>query len=191
MVCNFSKPVGDKPSLLSFDEMETFMHEFGHAMHCLLTDCTYPSLSGTSVKRDFVEMPSQVMENWCYEPEFLNTFARHYLTNDTIPGDYIRKIKAAEKYLAGWLCVRQLNLGWIDLAFHTLQEPIEGRIDEYEHSRMKELQPIVFAGGACMFNRRLVCSRIDAARKACVPITNYGVFLAKMAGILDRISIPE
>ena len=143
VVCNFSKPVGDKPSLLSFDEMETFMHEFGHAMHCLLTDCTYPSLSGTSVKRDFVEMPSQVMENWCYEPEFLNTFARHYLTNDTIPGDYIRKIKAAEKYLAGWLCVRQLNLGWIDLAFHTLQEPIEGRIDEYEHSRMKELQPIV------------------------------------------------
>ena len=93
VVCNFSKPVGDKPALLSFDEMETFMHEMGHAMHCLLTDCTYPSLSGTSVKRDFVEMPSQVMENWCYEPAFLNSFARHYQTNDTIPGEYIRKIK--------------------------------------------------------------------------------------------------
>ncbi len=143
IVCNFSKPVGDKPALLSFDELETFMHEFGHAIHCLLTDCTYPSLSGTNVKRDFVEMPSQVMENWCYEPQFLNTFARHYETGDTIPGEYIKKIKAAETYLAGWLCLRQLNLGLVDMSFHTLQEKIVGRIDEYEHSRMKELLPVV------------------------------------------------
>ena len=143
IVCNFSKPVGDKPALLSFGEMETFMHEFGHAIHCLLTDCTYPSLSGTSVKRDFVEMPSQVMENWCYEPAFLSTFARHYETGDTIPAEYIEKIKAAEKYLAGWLCVRQLNLGMVDMAFHTITEPITGRIDEFEHQRMRELQPVV------------------------------------------------
>lgn len=143
VVCNFSKPVGDKPALLSFDEMETFMHEMGHAMHCLLTDCTYPSLSGTSVKRDFVEMPSQVMENWCYEPAFLNSFARHYQTNDTIPGEYIRKIKEAEKYLAGWLCLRQLNLGLVDFAFHTLQEPIEGSIEEFENKHMRELLPPV------------------------------------------------
>ncbi len=143
VVCNFSKPVGDKPALLSFDEVETFMHEFGHAMHGMLSDCTYPSISGTSVKRDFVELPSQVMENWCYEPEFLNTFARHYQTGATIPMDYIRKIRAAEKYLAGWLCVRQLSLGLVDFGFHTITEPIEGPIEDFERKHMKELLPAV------------------------------------------------
>ena len=143
VVCNFSKPVGDKPALLSFDEVETFMHEFGHAMHGMLSDCTYPSLSGTSVKRDFVELPSQVMENWCYESQFLNTFARHYLTGDTVPGEYIQKIKAAEKYLAGWLCVRQLSLGLVDFAFHSITEPIVDPIEEFERQHMVELLPPV------------------------------------------------
>lgn len=143
VVCNFSKPVGDKPALLSFDEVETFMHEFGHAMHGMLSDCTYPGVSGTSVKRDFVELPSQVMENWCYEPEFLNTFARHYQTGATIPMEYIQKIRAAEKYLAGWLCVRQLSLGLVDFAFHTITEPIEGPIEVFERAHMKELLPAV------------------------------------------------
>ncbi|MBR3987291.1 MAG: M3 family metallopeptidase [Bacteroidales bacterium] len=143
VVCNFSKPVGDKPALLSFDEVETFMHEFGHAMHGMLSDCTYPSISGTSVKRDFVELPSQVMENWCYEPEFLNTFARHYQTGATIPLDYIQKIRAAEKYLAGWLCVRQLSLGLADFGFHTITKPIEGPIEDFERLHMKELLPAV------------------------------------------------
>ncbi len=143
VVCNFSKPVGDKPALLSFDEVETFMHEFGHAMHGMLSDCTYPSISGTSVKRDFVELPSQVMENWCYEPEFLNTFARHYQTGATIPMDYIQKIRAAEKYLAGWLCIRQLSLGLADFGFHTITEPIEGPIEDFERKHMKELLPAV------------------------------------------------
>ena len=143
VVCNFSKPVGDKPALLSFDEVETFMHEFGHAMHGMLSDCTYPGVSGTSVKRDFVELPSQVMENWCYEPEFLNTFARHYQTGATIPMEYIQKIRAAEKYLAGWLCVRQLSLGLVDFAFHTITEPIEGPIEVFERAHMKELLPSV------------------------------------------------
>lgn len=143
VVCNFSKPVGDKPALLSFDEVETFMHEFGHAMHGMLSDCTYPGVSGTSVKRDFVELPSQVMENWCYEPEFLNTFARHYQTGATIPMEYIQKIRASEKYLAGWLCVRQLSLGLVDFAFHTITEPIEGPIEVFERAHMKELLPAV------------------------------------------------
>ena len=143
VVCNFSKPVGNKPALLSFDEVETFMHEFGHAMHGMLSDCTYPGTSGTNVKRDFVELPSQVMENWCYEPQFLNTFAKHYQTGDTIPGEYIKKIKSAEKYLAGWLCVRQLSLGLVDFAFHTLSIPIEGPIEDYERQHMKELLPPV------------------------------------------------
>jgi len=141
VVCNFSKPVGDKPALLSFDEVETFMHEFGHAMHGMLTDCTYPSTSGTNVKRDFVELPSQVMENWCYEPQFLNTFAKHYQTGDTIPGDYIKKIKAAEKYLAGWLCLRQLNLGMIDMAYHSITSPIEGKMEAFELEHSMDLLP--------------------------------------------------
>ena len=93
------------------------------------------------MKRDFVELPSQVMENWCYEPEFLNTFARHYQTGATIPLDYIQKIRAAEKYLAGWLCVRQLSLGLADFGFHTITKPIEGPIEDFERLHMKELLP--------------------------------------------------
>ena len=120
VVCNFSKPTADTPSLLRFSEVETFMHEMGHAMHGMLSDVQYESLSGTNVKRDFVEMPSQVMENWCYEPEFLNTFARHYRTCESLPTEFIDKIRAAQNHLAGWLCLRQLNLGFTDIAFHTL-----------------------------------------------------------------------
>ena len=120
VVCNFSKPTADTPSLLRFSEVETFMHEMGHAMHGMLSNVQYESLSGTNVKRDFVEMPSQVMENWCYEPEFLNTFARHYRTGESLPTEFIDKIRAAQNHLAGWLCLRQLNLGFTDIAFHTL-----------------------------------------------------------------------
>ena len=120
VVCNFSKPTADTPSLLRFNEVETFMHEMGHAMHGMLSDVQHESLSGTNVKRDFVEMPSQVMENWCYEPEFLNTFARHWQTGEPLPSEYIDKIRAAQNHLAGWLCLRQLNLGYTDIAFHTL-----------------------------------------------------------------------
>ena len=121
VVCNFTKSSADRPSLLTFDEMETFMHEMGHAMHGMLSDVRYPSVSGTNVRHDFVEMPSQVMENWCYEPEFLNTFAFHYQTGEPIPTEYIDKIRRAERYLAGWLCVRQLNFGLSDNRF--LLEP--------------------------------------------------------------------
>ena len=121
VVCNFSKPTADTPSLLRFSEVETFMHEMGHAMHGMLSDVQYESLSGTNVKRDFVEMPSQVMENWCYEPEFLCTFARHYKTGEPLPTEYVEKIRAAQNHLAGWLCLRQLNLGMTDIAFHTVQ----------------------------------------------------------------------
>jgi len=119
VVCNFSKPTADAPSLLRFGEVETFMHEMGHAMHGMLSQVQYESLSGTNVKRDFVEMPSQVMENWCYEPEFLATFARHYKTGEPLPTEYIDKIRAAQNHMAAWLCLRQLNLGYTDIAFHT------------------------------------------------------------------------
>ena len=144
IVCNFTKPVGEKPSLLSFDEVETFMHEFGHAMHGMLSDVHYPSVSGTSVRHDFVEMPSQVMENWCYETSFLNTFARHYQSGEPIPEEYIMKIRRCQQYHAGYLCLRQLNLGMTDMAFHTITEPLhEGtRADIFEHTIMKELLPV-------------------------------------------------
>ncbi|MBQ9588096.1 MAG: M3 family metallopeptidase [Bacteroidales bacterium] len=143
IVCNFAKPVGDTPSLLSFDELTTFMHEFGHAMHGMLSRVHYPSLSGTSVKRDFVEMPSQVMENWCYEPEFLATFAQHYLTGETIPDEYVEKIVRSKYFMSGWLFLRQLNFGLTDMAFHTLEAPLTVAPEALEHSVMHELLPVV------------------------------------------------
>lgn len=148
VVCNFTKPVEGKPSLLSFDEVETFMHEMGHAMHGMLSDVHYPSVSGTNVLHDFVEMPSQVMENWCYEKAFLDTFAQHYQTGETLPELYIEKIRRSENYLAGWLCVRQLNFGMTDMAYHTLHEPLDEKIEAFEHRNMTELLPVI--EGTCM-----------------------------------------
>lgn len=142
VVCNFSKPTADRPALLSFGEVETFMHEMGHAMHGLLSDVAYESLSGTNVKRDFVEMPSQLMENWCYEPQFLATFARHYQTGEPLPQEYVAKIRAAQNHMAGWLCLRQLNLGQTDIAFHTAAS-VHGRAEEVEAAAMTNLVPRV------------------------------------------------
>lgn len=144
VVCNFSKPTSDTPSLLRFSEVETFMHEMGHAMHGMLSEVQYESLSGTNVKRDFVEMPSQVMENWCYEPEFLATFARHYKTGEPLPNEYIEKIRAAQNHLAGWLCLRQLNLGYTDMAFHTMKaESGKWKAESVEAAAMTNLLPRV------------------------------------------------
>ena len=144
VVCNFSKPTADTPSLLRFSEVETFMHEMGHAMHGMLSEVQYESLSGTNVKRDFVEMPSQVMENWCYEPEFLATFAHHYKTGEPLPTEYINKIRAAQNHMAGWLCLRQLNLGFTDIAFHTMgTESGEWRAENIEAAAMTNLLPRV------------------------------------------------
>ncbi len=144
VVCNFSKPTSDTPALLRFSEVETFMHEMGHAMHGMLSDVQYESLSGTNVKRDFVEMPSQVMENWCYEPEFLNTFARHYQTGEPLPAEYVEKIRAAQNHMAGWLCLRQLNLGFTDIAFHTVPDgSTVGKAEAVEASAMTNLLPRV------------------------------------------------
>ena len=144
VVCNFSKPTANEPSLLRFSELETFMHEMGHAMHGMLSNVQYESLSGTNVKRDFVEMPSQVMENWCYEPEFLATFACHYKTGEPLPTEYIDKIRAAQNHLAGWLCLRQLNLGFTDIAFHTVHDvSAVGKAEEVEAQAMTNLLPRV------------------------------------------------
>ncbi len=144
VVCNFSKPKGSTPALLRFSEVETFMHEMGHAMHGMLSEVHYESLGGTNVKRDFVEMPSQVMENWCYEPEFLSTFARHYVTGAPLPTEYIGKIRAAQNHMAGWLCLRQLNLGFTDIAFHTMgAESGEWKAESVEARAMTNLLPRV------------------------------------------------
>ena len=143
VVCNFTKPVGDTPSLLTFDEVKTFMHEMGHAIHGMLSDVTYPSVSGTNVQRDFVELPSQLMENWCYEPAFLNTFARHYKTNATLPAEYIEKIRRSENFMAGYYCIRQLSLGSVDIAFHSLTQPMTESVEAFERKNMMELLPAV------------------------------------------------
>ena len=122
MVCNFTKPTGDTPALSTHDELVTFLHEFGHVLHGVFAEGRYSSLTGTNVARDFVELPSQIMENWAFEPEFLNSFAKHYQTGETIPAALIEKIVAAKNYLAAYGQVRQLHYGIMDMAWHTLTE---------------------------------------------------------------------
>ena len=119
IVCNFTPPTETKPSLLTFNEVTTLFHEFGHALHGMLANTTYPSLSGTSVYWDFVELPSQVMENWCYEPEALALFAKHYLTGEVIPQQYVGKIKESASFLEGMATLRQLSFGLLDMAYHS------------------------------------------------------------------------
>ena len=119
IVCNFTPPTPTKPSLLTFNEVTTLFHEFGHALHGMLANTTYPSLSGTSVYWDFVELPSQVMENWCYEPEALALFARHYVTEEVIPQEYVQKIRESASFLEGMATLRQLSFGLLDMAFHS------------------------------------------------------------------------
>ncbi|WP_293871967.1 M3 family metallopeptidase [Flavobacterium sp.] len=119
IVCNFTPPLGSKPSLLTFNEVTTLFHEFGHALHGMLANTKYPSLSGTSVYWDFVELPSQVMENWCYEPEALAIFARHYETNEIIPEGYVDKIKKSASFFEGMATLRQISFGLLDMAFHS------------------------------------------------------------------------
>ena len=122
IVCNFTKPTADAPSLITHDEFTTFLHEFGHALHGIFAQGRYGSLTGTSVSRDFVELPSQIMENWAFEPEYLNSFAKHYQTGEPIPAELIEKVVAAKNYLAGYSQVRQLHFGYLDMAWHTLKE---------------------------------------------------------------------
>lgn len=119
IVCNFTKPTPTKPSLLTFNEVTTLFHEFGHALHGMLANTIYPSLSGTSVFWDFVELPSQVMENWCYEKEALELFAKHYETGETIPMELIEKIKESASFLEGMATVRQLSFGLLDMGWHS------------------------------------------------------------------------
>ena len=130
IVCNFTKPTADAPALITHDELTTFLHEFGHALHGIFAQGRYGSLTGTNVSRDFVELPSQIMENWAFEPEYLNSFAKHYQTGEAIPAELIEKIVAAKNYLAGYAQVRQLHYGYLDMAWHTLTElPAAGTVE--------------------------------------------------------------
>jgi peptidyl-dipeptidase Dcp len=125
IVCNFTPPTETKPSLLTFNEVTTLFHEFGHALHGMLANTTYPSLSGTSVYWDFVELPSQVMENWCYEPEALELFAKHYEKGEIIPQQYVEKIKESASFLEGMATLRQLSFGILDMTYHGKSQTID------------------------------------------------------------------
>ena len=122
VVCNFTKPTGDKPSLLNFDESETLFHEFGHALHGLLSKCHYTSLAGTNEPRDFVELPSQIMENWCRNPQVMKTYAKHYQTGEPIPDELITKIAAAQTYGQGFINTELLAASLLDMAYHSITE---------------------------------------------------------------------
>jgi len=149
IVMNFTRPTSTKPALLTFDELTTFLHEFGHSLHGMLTKCTYESLSGTNVYRDFVELPSQMMENWGSEKEFLDGFATNYLTGEKIPAELIQKIKASENFNAANFCLRQLSFGYLDMAWHTITTPFTGDVIVYEKEAMASTQilPVVLEAG--------------------------------------------
>ena len=132
IVCNFTKPTPTKPSLLTYDEVTTLFHEFGHALHGLLSQCKYKSLAGTNVYWDFVELPSQIMENWAKEKEGLDLFARHYETNQPIPAELVEKIKKSQKFQSGWMSLRQLSFGWLDMNWYTTDPSTIKNVDEFE-----------------------------------------------------------
>jgi len=154
VVTNFSKPSASKPALITHNELTTFLHEFGHALHGMMSRCHYRSLSGTNVPRDFVELPSQLMENWAYEKEWLDSWARHYLTGAKIPSDLINKIKESMTFNEGYACNRQLGFAFLDMAWHTSGKDKEIDIDSFEEEAMKEtelLPPVEGSNMSCSF----------------------------------------
>tara|TARA_B110001469_G_scaffold127866_1_gene151387 strand:+ start:8506 stop:10536 length:2031 start_codon:yes stop_codon:yes gene_type:complete len=150
IVCNFTKPTSTKPSLLTFNEVTTLFHEFGHALHGMLADTIYPSLSGTSVAWDFVELPSQIMENWCYEKEALALFAKHYETGESIPMELIDKIKAASTFQQGMQTLRQLSFGLLDMSWHGVDPTEITNVKQYETAAFLETQLFPDVAENCM-----------------------------------------
>jgi len=149
LTLNFTKPTETDPSLLTFDELTTFLHEFGHALHGMLAEGKYPSLTGTNVARDFVELPSQIMENWATEGEFLSSFAKHYKTGEAIPQELIQKIIKAKNYLSGYTSVRQLSFGIIDMAWHSLGSMTDKSVVYFEREAMKPTQLMPLVDSTC------------------------------------------
>ncbi|MFN8240903.1 MAG: M3 family metallopeptidase [Bacteroidales bacterium] len=154
IVTNFSRPTPSAPSLLTFNELTTFLHEFGHSLHAIFSDCRYESLSGTNVPRDFVELPSQIMENWAFEKEWLEKWAVHHLTGEIIPFRLIEKIKESSTFNEGYACDRQLSFCFLDMGWHTLTTRFDGDINEFESGIMQKtslLPPIPTANMSCSF----------------------------------------
>ncbi|QED38835.1 M3 family metallopeptidase [Antarcticibacterium arcticum] len=150
IVCNFTKPTKNTPSLLTFNEVTTLFHEFGHALHGILADTQYPSLSGTSVFWDFVELPSQVLENWCYEPEALQLFAKHYETGEVIPQELIEKIKKASNFHEGMATLRQISFGMLDMSWHGIDPTNISDVKSHEDTAFKPTQLYPEVAENCM-----------------------------------------
>ncbi len=150
IVANFTKPTATKPSLLTFYEVSTFLHEFGHGLHGMLANTVYESLSGTSVYRDFVELPSQILENWAIEKDFLDIFAAHYQTGEKIPAELVQKLVKSKNFLAGTQCERQLSFGMNDMAWHSVTEPVTGSVVEFEQKAMATTDLFPPLEGNCM-----------------------------------------
>jgi peptidyl-dipeptidase Dcp len=150
IVMNFTRPTETKPALLTYDELTTFLHEFGHALHGMLTRCTYESLSGTNVYRDFVELPSQIMENWASEKAFLDGFAVHYQTGEKIPAELIQKIKDSENFNTANFTLRQLSFGFLDMAWHSIEKPYKGDVIKMEKDAMAPTQILPVVSDAAM-----------------------------------------
>ncbi len=150
IVMNLSKATDTKPALLTLGEVETFLHEFGHALHGMFANTTYSSLSGTSVYWDFVELPSQFMENFSIEPEFLNTFATHYETGEPIPQELIDRITASRNFNVAYACMRQVSFGLLDMAFYTLKAPFEANLFDFERQAWSRARVIPEEDGTCM-----------------------------------------
>ena len=138
IVCNFTKPTETKPSLLTFNEVTTLFHEFGHALHGILANTKYPSISGTSVHWDFVELPSQILENWCYEKEALDLFANHYETNEPIPMELVEKIKKSSNFLEGLATMRQLSFGLLDMGWHSKDPTSIKSVKDFEDASFQD-----------------------------------------------------
>lgn len=138
-VCNFTKPTADKPSLLTMDEVETLFHEFGHALHGFLSRCTYSRLSGTNVPRDFVEMPSQLMENWCYEPEVMRMYAKHYITGEVIPDSLIESLQRASTFNQGFVMTELLSATILDMDYHLLTNADTIDVEAFEKASMERM----------------------------------------------------
>ena len=149
VVYNFTKPTDSLPSLLTFDEVTTMLHEFGHALHGIFAAGTYPSLTGTAVYRDFVELPSQIMENWAYEKEFLDLFAVDYRTGEKMPAELIRRILDAKNYLAAYSHIRQVAYGLCDMAWHSISEPVKMPVVDFEKKAIARAQVLPYVDGQC------------------------------------------
>jgi len=150
--CNFPKPTENKPSLLTFNDVNTFLHEFGHALHGMFANTVYPSLSGTNVYRDFVELPSQIMENWATETEWLKTFAFHYESGEPMPEELIQKLINARNFQSGYFSERQLTFGFLDMAWHSLKNPFKENLNTFELTSKKQTQYLPIVEGNSISN---------------------------------------